>query len=90
MEREPILVEREKTHGVYAVQATWAQDMKADLRRPSGWRKLEAGQRESLEMIATKIARILHGDPKHEDSWADIAGYAKLGQELCKEPVPFR
>jgi hypothetical protein len=29
-------------------------------------------------MIAHKIARIINGDETYSDSWADIAGYAKL------------
>ena len=29
-------------------------------------------------MIAHKIGRIINGDPDYDDSWADIAGYAKL------------
>ena len=43
-----------------------------------GWPKLRSAQRESLEVIATKIGRILGGDPTHKDHWDDIAGYAEL------------
>ena len=32
----------------------------------------------ALYMIASKIARIVNGDPKHIDNWVDIAGYAQL------------
>ena len=39
---------------------------------------LAADQIEALHMIANKIGRILNGDPNYADSWADIAGYAKL------------
>jgi hypothetical protein len=35
-------------------------------------------QRESLEMIAHKISRIVNGDANYMDSWVDIAGYAQL------------
>ena len=35
-------------------------------------------QWEALEMIAHKIGRIINGDPDYDDSWVDIAGYAKL------------
>lgn len=35
-------------------------------------------QLQALDMIATKIGRILTGNPSHIDSWIDIAGYAKL------------
>lgn len=37
-----------------------------------------ADQAEALDMIFTKIGRILNGDPNHLDSWTDIAGYATL------------
>jgi hypothetical protein len=39
---------------------------------------MPAHQKESLEMIASKIARIVCGDSNHHDSWHDIGGYAKL------------
>lgn len=32
----------------------------------------------ALYMIASKLARIVNGDPTHIDSWVDIAGYAQL------------
>ena len=35
-------------------------------------------QLQALDMIATKISRIVHGNPNHTDSWIDIAGYATL------------
>jgi len=35
-------------------------------------------QLQALDMIATKISRIVHGNPNHLDSWIDIAGYAML------------
>jgi hypothetical protein len=40
--------------------------------------KMTLVQRESLDMIATKIARIVCGDPDELDSWVDIGGYAEL------------
>jgi hypothetical protein len=41
-------------------------------------RTIYAYQAEALDMIFSKIARIVIGDPNHTDSWIDIAGYAKL------------
>jgi hypothetical protein len=35
-------------------------------------------QLQALDMIATKLSRIVHGNPNHLDSWIDIAGYATL------------
>lgn len=37
---------------------------------------LEPYQQEALDMFATKIGRILTGDPNYDDNWKDIAGYA--------------
>jgi hypothetical protein len=42
------------------------------------WGTLSDDKRESLEMIAHKIGRILNGDPDYDDSWLDIEGYSKL------------
>jgi hypothetical protein len=42
------------------------------------WQDLAPDQREALEMIQHKVARILNGDPSYHDSWHDIAGYATL------------
>ena len=63
------------------VQGIIAQDVKERMRGTSGWSNLSAHQRESLEMIAHKISRILNGNPNNHDSWIDIAGYAKIVAE---------
>jgi hypothetical protein len=39
---------------------------------------LPLDHQEALDMIASKIARIVIGDYDHVDSWVDIAGYATL------------
>ena len=38
----------------------------------------------AVMMILFKTAR-LRGNPKHEDSWVDIAGYAACGAEISSE-----
>jgi hypothetical protein len=47
--------------------------------------ELMPDQREALEMIAHKIARIVNGDPNYADSWLDIAGYAQLVADRLNE-----
>ncbi len=79
--REPLLTTRETTHGDYADTARIAQTLKEALRSQHGWGNLDDAQRESLEMMATKQARILSGNPNEKDHWDDIAGYAKLVSE---------
>ena len=75
---DPLLNEREKTHGDYAMTAKLAQTMKAWFRDQPGWANLRGPQQESLDLIATKISRILSGHPDEPDHWVDIAGYAQL------------
>jgi hypothetical protein len=73
-----ILNERHKTHGDYYHNAATAQALKDEMRRGMNWKSLDDMQRETLEMVATKIGRILSGDPHEPDHWKDIAGYAQL------------
>lgn len=74
------LNERGARYGTFAGHAEIAQKLKALLHHYEAVRgcDLDPDQREALEMIAHKIARILNGDPNYADSWVDIAGYAKL------------
>lgn len=76
-----LLQERGKTHGEYRVHANITQNLKAVMHRTEGWEGLNDIQRESLEMFAHKIGRILAGDPNFADHWDDIAGYARLVSE---------
>lgn len=77
-ETEALLIERGKSYGTFARCSDISQQLKSVMQHQKGWARLAADQRESLEMIACKLSRILNGDPNHADSWADIAGYAKL------------
>lgn len=72
------LKERGKTYGNFDDNARVAQHLKDTVRCSSGWKNLAPDQREALEIIASKISRLLIGDPDHIDSWHDIAGYATL------------
>ena len=73
-----IIDERQKTHGDFYRVAGAAQELKDVLRRGKNWTTLDDTQRETLEMIASKIGRILSGNPHEVDHWKDIAGYAAL------------
>jgi len=75
---EKTLNERGARYGKFTGHATIAQGLKEEMKCHDGWNNLAADQREALEMIAHKIARILNGDPTYADSWHDIAGYAQL------------
>jgi len=80
-----ILQEREKTHGDFGTMAEASQEIKYTIYLYG--KKLSAQQREALDLIATKIARILTGNPDEPDHWDDIAGYARLGKGERGTPV---
>jgi hypothetical protein len=73
-----MLAERHARYGTFEGHAKISQALKAVMHERSGWDRLSPDQREALEMIQHKIARILNGDPDYLDSWVDIAGYAQL------------
>lgn len=80
-----VLKERKKSHGEYRDHAYRAQLIKEVYRQGQNWKKLSDIQKETLEMNAHKVARILEGDPDHKDHWDDIAGYATLVSDRLAE-----
>lgn len=78
-----ILNTRGKTHGDFSDQARISQNIKLMMRDSNNWEALSDCAKETLEMHAHKIARILAGDPDFRDHWDDIAGYAKLVADRC-------
>lgn len=83
LSRNPVLIEREKTHGSFEWNAFVSQRIKSIFHNCPGYREFSDGHKEALDMIALKIARLLQ-NPNHEDHWMDIAGYAELGRELVE------
>lgn len=76
---EKLLNEREKQHGDYKDVSRISQSLKEVFRSGPNWEKLPDMQKESFEMIASKLARILSGDSGVRDHWDDLGGYAALG-----------
>jgi hypothetical protein len=77
---EATLIERGDRYGTFEGHAEISQHLKGIIRKYEAERAcdLSADQREALEMVCHKIARIINGDPDYVDSWIDIAGYSKL------------
>lgn len=69
---------RQSRYGTLQENGEISQDIKDRMRATPNWDKLAADQKESLDMIAHKISRILAGDVKYADNWHDIAGYASV------------
>ena len=75
---EKVLAERGSRYGEFVDHAFITQSIKRAMVNSPNWKRLSDDMKESLEMIAHKIGRILNGDPRYIDSWTDIVGYAKL------------
>ncbi len=77
---DKILDERATTYGRFIDVATVAQQLKhvAAAHTIAIGVELKHDQIEALEMIFSKIARIVNGNANYVDSWVDIAGYAQL------------
>lgn len=84
--KDPLLAERGKTHGNWAVNAGVSQAIKEVMRKECG--TLPAPLQEALDVICTKLGRIAAGDALFYDHWKDIAGYAKLAEAYCDELRP--
>jgi Domain of unknown function (DUF6378) len=80
-----LILERGKTHGDFTDHARITQNLKGMMSSEDRYLFLNACQRESLEMIAHKIGRIIAGDPDFRDHWMDISGYAMLVAERCSK-----
>lgn len=73
-----VLAERGASYGDFAFVAFRSQQIQNHLRVHDPEKQYTPTQREALQMIASKLARIVTGNPGHRDSWVDIAGYAQL------------
>ena len=80
---EDTLTERGKNYGDFSDNAQIAQDIKFAIRKYVDAHPvaIEAYMEEALDLIATKIGRLLSGNPYHVDGWHDIAGYATLVEQ---------
>ena len=86
MSVEKTLEQRDSVYGGFINNASIAQRLKSVMRSASNWYELSYDKREALEQIASKIGRILTGDPEYVDNWHDLQGYPKLvEQRLTKE-----
>jgi hypothetical protein len=78
METKEILDERATTYGRYKMVSHISQSIKKTIHESPNYKYMPVYMKESLEMIANKLARILNGDYYHIDSWRDISGYSTL------------
>lgn len=84
MSTTALLNERATTHGSFADNAEYGQQIRALCRNSRCWDAMPVEHREALDMIACKLSRILSGQSDFADHWDDISGYAQLARKACK------
>ncbi len=77
---ENVLADRGQQYGDFGPQAMLSQALKGMVYQHAQFMgvQLNPVQREGIEMIMHKIARIANGNPDNPDSWLDISGYARI------------
>lgn len=81
---ETILTQRKEVHGNFIDNARNSQQFKTIIHHSTNWDKLTPLQKEALDMIVHKVARIINGNPNEKDHWEDIAGYAILATKTVE------
>lgn len=79
------LRERDNMYGAFTIHAAIAQRLKGVMHSSEAWKNLDPDQREALDMIQHKIARILNGNEDNPENFHDIAGYATLVDERLQK-----
>jgi len=89
MDIKETLNTREEQYGHYKIVGQISQDIKAVMKKSPNYLVMPPYMRESMDMIANKLARILNGNYYLNDSWHDISGYASLvvmtNEDMYKE-----
>ena len=80
-----MLAGRQARYGTFEGHAKIAQGLKAVKHDAPNWSKLTDVQKEGLEMVQHKIARMLNGDPKYLDNIVDVVGYSTLIKNVMEQ-----
>lgn len=79
MRAQDLVDEREETHGPFKVTAKLSQKAKEVFRSDKKrWKKLSYVEKESIEYMIGKMARMVASGNKSQDHAIDISGYACL------------
>ena len=82
---EDTLIERGKNYGDFTDNADYAQRIKQAIYDSKNWHNMPTYMQEALDLIASKIGRMLSGDPFYLDNWHDIGGYTTLVEQRIKQ-----
>ena len=85
-EIDDLLKDRGSRYGDFGVQAQTARAIKGTFESASNWSYLPPYMQEGLDLVATKLSRMLCGDYMYLDNVVDIIGYMTLVKtEMEKE-----
>lgn len=84
-EAAALVAERTGTHGKFTEVGAVCQAVKDEFRRQRSWSQMTPMQREFVDMVVHKLARMTCGDPTHEDHVKDIGGYAEVTLKFMRE-----
>ena len=87
MNLDDSLRDKQITNGPFDDMAQLAQAIKFALRRGRNWEALPPEAKETLELIATRIAKILCGDAVDPNHWNEIAVLGRIRSKAL-EPKP--
>ena len=79
------LTARGKNYGDFTDNAHYAQRIKQAIYESKNWHTMPTYMQEALDLIASKIGRMLSGDPFYVDNWHDIGGYTILVEQRIKQ-----
>lgn len=80
-----LISERARTHGDFQQATVFVQSVKTFMRKAPNWHDMPPAMQESLDMLASKIGRILHGDPEAKEHWEDLEGYSRLVVQMLEK-----
>lgn len=76
---------RAARYGSFEGHSKIAQGLKSVMHNAPNWSKLTDVQKEGLEMVQHKIARMLNGDPTYLDNIVDVVGYSTLIKDVMEK-----
>ena len=79
------LAQRGKNYGDFTDNADYAQRIKQVFYDSRNWHSMPTYMQEALDLIASKLGRMLSGDPFYLDNWHDIGGYTTLVEQRIKQ-----
>lgn len=77
---EELVDSRKALYGTFCGRAELTVDLLERLQQHPKWSSIPAWGKWALIMLVEKIGRIVEGDPKYDDNWKDISGYAELAR----------